>query len=129
MMNEAFEDALVADWQELIACVDLPDGNDRHVVAAAIRGRADVIVTDNIKDFPRSRLSALGLSVQSGDEFLPNQLDLAPRLVIQALQRQSEATRNPALSVKEVLGRLEQTGAEQFVRAAHSQLWRLHDGC
>ena len=45
-MNTAFPDARIEGWERLVGSVVLPDPDDRHVVAAAIRGRADVIVTD-----------------------------------------------------------------------------------
>ena len=53
MMNDAFEDALIEGWGPLEAAIHgLPDPDDRHVVAAAVRGSAAAIVTDNVKDFP-----------------------------------------------------------------------------
>lgn len=55
-MNRAFPDALVTGWEPLVSTIDLPDPNDRHVVAAAVIGRADVIVTENRKDFPAGNL-------------------------------------------------------------------------
>jgi hypothetical protein len=47
-MREAFGDALVTGWEELEPAIRLPDQDDRHVVAAAIRGGADAIVTANL---------------------------------------------------------------------------------
>ncbi|MBT2518286.1 PIN domain-containing protein [Streptomyces sp. ISL-90] len=51
-MNEAFSDACVQGWEPLMEGLVMPDYNDRHVVAAAVRGRAELIVTANLKDFP-----------------------------------------------------------------------------
>ncbi|WP_052711229.1 PIN domain-containing protein [Pseudofrankia sp. DC12] len=55
-MQTAFPDAVVTGWEPLVPTVGLPDPDDRHVVAAARAGRADVIVTDNLADFPLSAL-------------------------------------------------------------------------
>jgi hypothetical protein len=60
-MREAFDDALVTGWEELQSGIRLPDQDDRHVVAAAIRGGADGIITANVKDFPAAALEPLGL--------------------------------------------------------------------
>jgi predicted nucleic acid-binding protein len=51
-MTAAFEDVLVVGWERLEHDLVLPDPNDRHVLAAAIRGSAGIIVTNNTKDFP-----------------------------------------------------------------------------
>ena len=53
MMNQAFPDSLVEDYEKLIDSVVLPDPQDRHILAAAIKCQANVIVTNNIRDFPR----------------------------------------------------------------------------
>jgi predicted nucleic acid-binding protein len=68
-MQTAFPDALVTDWEPLVPTIQLPDPDDRHVVAAARAGRADVIVTDNLADFPPNALPA-PLTRQSLDDFL-----------------------------------------------------------
>ena len=68
-MRITFPDALVTEWEELIPTIYLPDPDDRHVVAAARAGRADVIVTDNLADFPPAALPA-SIARQSLDEFL-----------------------------------------------------------
>ena len=66
-METAFPDALVTEWESLAETIQLPDPDDRHVVAAARAGRADVIVTDNLDDFPPATLPA-PLTRQSLDE-------------------------------------------------------------
>ena len=55
ILDRAFPEASVTDWESLERVVELPDSDDRHVVAAALKARADVIVTSNLKDFPASR--------------------------------------------------------------------------
>ena len=61
LMNTHVRDALVAEYEDLVEIVRLPDPGDRHVVAAAIKGRADVVVTVNLKDFPANSLERWGL--------------------------------------------------------------------
>jgi predicted nucleic acid-binding protein len=72
-------DAVVTGYEELIPGLNLPDPNDRHVLAAAIRGQANIIVTLNLRDFPADVVGALGIEAQHPDEFVLNLLDLAPR--------------------------------------------------
>lgn len=50
--------------------LDLPDAADRHVLAAAITGQADVILTLNLRDFPRRGLEGHGLRAIAPDDFL-----------------------------------------------------------
>ena len=51
-MNKAVPDALVTGFEPLIDSIDLPDVDDRHVAAAAVRSNAEIIVTLNLRDFP-----------------------------------------------------------------------------
>ena len=67
-MNATFEDALVTGWEALVPGIELPDPDDRHIVAAAVRGRADLIVTENLRDFPDETLLLWDLEAQSLDE-------------------------------------------------------------
>ena len=57
-------------YESLIPSLDLPDPDDRHVLAAAIVGRCDVIVPQNLKDFPANVLDRYGIDKQHPDEFL-----------------------------------------------------------
>lgn len=84
-MRITFPDALVTEWEELVPTIRLPDPNDRHVVAAARAGRADIIITDNLADFPPAALPA-SIIRQSLDDFLLDLFDLHPGQVITAIQ-------------------------------------------
>ncbi len=64
LMDRAIPEACVHDFEDLIAGLSLPDSNDRHVLAAAIRCGAGVIVTFNLKDFPDSSLAPYGVEAQ-----------------------------------------------------------------
>lgn len=61
LMDKHAIDALVTGYEDLIPSLQLPDPNDRHVLAAAIRARADVIVTVNLRDFPSESLAPLAI--------------------------------------------------------------------
>lgn len=95
VMNAVFDDACVEGWEELLGAISLPDESDRHVVAAVIQGRADLIVTANLKDFPTEVLGRFNLETQHPDEFFVNQLDPDPAEVMRSLQMQASATRTP----------------------------------
>ena len=121
-MNESFEDALVEGWEPLEARLELPDQDDRHVLAAAIRGRADAIVTANIKDFPRSVLEPLGLEAITVDEFLMDQLDLGPNETIQVLEEQARQVRHPPVDLPGLLDRLARSGAPKFAHTVRTAI-------
>ncbi len=87
LMNTAVPDCLVMGYEKLIDCIELPDPTDRHVVAAAIAGHADAIVTFNKKDFPPEVLGPYGIELQDPDEFLTNQLQLHPMTAVGAINR------------------------------------------
>jgi len=87
----------------------------RHVLAAAIRGRADVIVTANVRDFPTDTLTPFEIEAQHPDEFIAHLLDLAPGVVLEAARRHRESLKNPAKTVAEYLLTLETQGLTQTV--------------
>ncbi|MHA3725316.1 PIN domain-containing protein [Leucobacter sp. HY1910] len=123
-MNEAFVDANVEAWESLVDGIVLPDMNDRHVVAAAIRGRADAIVTANLKDFPYAALQKFELEAIGVDDFLLDQLDLAPAAVCDVLLSQVCAMTQPPITPKGLLERLSRSGSPGFATAAYAELER-----
>jgi hypothetical protein len=115
LMNAHVRDCLVTGYENLIPSLQLPDPDDRHVLAAAICGRADVIVTFNLKDFPPTVLAPLGIEPQHPDEFVSHLLDLDSGLVCLAVKRQRESLKNPPKTIEEFLPTLEQCGLPQTV--------------
>lgn len=113
-MDEAFEDARVDGWEDIEQTVTLPDPDDRHVVAAAVRGRADAIVTANVRDYPTDVVEPLHIEVNHPDDFLLDQLDLAPKVVLDVLREQAAHTRRPALTPVDLIARLARAGAPRF---------------
>lgn len=106
LMNAHVRDALVTDFEELINILTLPDPDDRHVLAAAIKGRADLIVTANLKDFPTDVLVRWGIEAQHPDELLTHQFHLSQATFLQAVKTVRLRLKNPAKSVDEYLDTL-----------------------
>jgi len=109
-MRAAFPEAMTALPPGLTEGIKgLPDPDDRHVVAVAIQARADTIVTENLRHFPRAALSPHNLQVLSADDFLVHQFHLAPHALLDKLDRQAAAIRR---SRKEILRLLEPSAPE-----------------
>lgn len=109
-MNAAFPDAEVHAFEELIDLIELPDPDDRHVVAASIKCKADAIITFNTKDFPAEYLDQYDIEVYTPDKFvnLLNKLD--PSIVKQAFESQLASLKNPPMSKEKLIKTLETCG-------------------
>ncbi|GAA4678597.1 PIN domain-containing protein [Frondihabitans cladoniiphilus] len=105
-MRRAFPDALVSGYDDLIESMTC-DVKDRHVLAAAVRSNAEVVVTFNLRDFPHSSTAPYELEVVHPDAFLLDQLDLFPSLVVSVLDDLASAYERPALTVDQVVNLLE----------------------
>lgn len=110
LMDTATRDALVTGYESLIPTLSLPDKGDRHVLAAAIIGRCDVIVTQNLKHFPDAALAPFGIEAQHPDEFLCNQMELAQGVFCSAVARVRGRLKNPPYTVEQYLATLTQQG-------------------
>jgi len=106
LMGAHVRDCLVTGLEPLIEGLDLPDPNDRHVLAAALRTRAHVIVTFNLKHFPNEYLVTFGIEAQHPDEFISHLIDLSPGAVCEAAKRQRAALVDPPKAVEEFLDTL-----------------------
>lgn len=95
LMEAAVPDASVRGYEKLIPTLTLPDPDDRHVLAAALHGRCDVIVTYNLKDFPASVLDQDDIEAQHPDEFIGHLIDLRPELVCPAAKSVRARLKNP----------------------------------
>jgi hypothetical protein len=116
-MEEAIPDCLVSGYEHLIDGLKLPDPDDRHVLAAAIAGHADAIVTWNEKDFPKEVLDPFGIEVQTPDEFVLNQLMLDNVAALASIKRMRERWARPQYDALALVALLEKRGLPQT--AAH----------
>ncbi len=102
-MEEAVPGCLVTDYKPILDGLSLPDENDRHVLAAAIKCSAQVIVTYNLKDFPASALEPFGIEAKHPDEFLQDCYDLGPDQVIGSVKNILNRLKNPPISAKQLI--------------------------
>ena len=117
LMNRVLPDACVYGHEKLIAGLELPDPNDRHVLAAAICGQADVIVTLNLKDFPRDQLEPFGIDAQHPDAFCGYLFDLDAAAVVSAARKHRAQLRNPKMDVDQYLLNLAKHGLPQTAKS------------
>lgn len=113
-----FPDAEVTGYEPFIAAIELPDENDRHVLAAAIVGKCNGIITTNLKHFPPETLANFGLEVIHPDDFIVNVIDLDENKAISACKRHREAMSVSKPSADQYLERFEICGLIQ----AHQRL-------
>lgn len=107
LMNESTLDCLVIGYENLIDSLELPDRDDRHVLAASIKAQAGVIVTFNLRDFPAGYLSQFGIQAQHPDDFVASLIKTSPGTVCAAAKRHRESLRNPPKSPTEYLDTLQ----------------------
>lgn len=110
LMEDSVPDCLVEGYESLTSNLVLPDPNDCHVLAAAIRCHASVIVTTNLKDFPPSALDIYDIEAQHPDHFVQNLLELNINAVCASFRKQRESLRKKKLSPKELLDKLRAEG-------------------
>lgn len=118
LMNDQFPDAEVTGYEPLVGALSLPDDNDRHVLAAAIIGKCNGIITANLKDFPAETVQAFKTEVIHPDDFIVNIVDLHPGRALAACKRHRAAMSKSKPSADEYLDRFRACGLVQ----AHARL-------
>lgn len=124
-MDLHVRDCLVFDYEELIDNLKLPDPDDRHVLAAAIKASAQTIVTYNLSDFPPSAIAKYGIDAQHPDEFLRHLLDLSPSRAMRAVQETRLSLKKPPKSSEEYLNILEKQALPQTVAFLQEYEWLI----
>lgn len=110
LMNAAIADCLVDGYEPLIEGLKLPDQDDRHVLAAAIKAGAQIIVTANVSDFPPDYLAQWGIEARSPDDFILDLIGISDRAVYACMQQIVDERINPPETLDDVLSQLERSG-------------------
>lgn len=116
LMNSHVRDCLIEGYEHLIPSLKLPDPDDRHVVAAAIYSSTSIILTYNLKDFPKKLLSPYEIDVQHPDAFLSHLIDLGPDIICNAIKRLRKGLKNPPTTVSQYLAILEKQSLPKTVK-------------
>lgn len=109
-MQKAFPESCVQGGVDLIESLELPDPDDRHVLATAIRAGAEHIVTENLKDFPDERLDQYGISAVTADDFLSSTFELYPTEALAALRTMRRSYLRPPFTPNEFIFDLQKKG-------------------
>jgi len=110
LMNGSVPDCQVTNYESLICGLTLPDVDDRHVLAAAIKSSAQIIVTFNLKDFPKETLDTYDIEAMHPDVFIEHQLGLRQGLVISVVKQHRASLKNPPKTAEEYLDTLSAQG-------------------
>jgi hypothetical protein len=117
LMNKAVRDCLVSGYEPLIEGIKLPDPDDRHVLAAAIKVGAQVIVTRNLRDFPAADLEPWNIEAKSPDAFVLDQIHINLPAVAASIRQVADSRINPPEAVEDILTQLERDGLVESIVA------------
>lgn len=109
-MDASVLDCLVTGYAELIETLTLPDPDDRHVLAAAIIGRASCIVTFNLTHFPSDYLGSYNLHAVHPDDFLLDTESMDPIAFTSAIISDFRHYLNPPLPFADYVASLTKAG-------------------
>ena len=116
-MTRAFPHALVEEYKSMLVGISLPDPTDVHVVAAAVKGRCDLILTANLKDFPPVALESFEISAQHPDVFLGHHMSLEKEITLKVVKGILLDMAKPKLSFEDYIERLEHAGLVTFTES------------
>lgn len=126
LMDAVLEEHLVENYEPLIKTIQLPDTNDRHIVAAAAQGKGHYIVTLNIRDFPKYALQPYGLAAIHPDDFIHLLSLFAPDTVLKTLNQHRSQLKNPPFPPQaylQMLNNHQLTLTSSFYRIHSCDLW------
>lgn len=125
LMEAAVPGALVEGFEGRIAALQLPDRDDRHVLAAAIEAKADVIVTFNISDFPPAVCARHGVEPVHPGTFLLRLIDLDDAAVVRVMQEHRASLKKPPMSADAYLRNLARVGLLESAERMKSRALEL----
>ncbi len=114
-MQNAFPDAEVTDFEALIPTINLPDKDDRHVLATAIKAEATCILTFNLKDFPQAELDKWHITALNPDDFMVRLWQENAQEIRKAFENQVKMLKNPPMTFEQVLANLAVCGLYKTV--------------
>ncbi len=115
-MESAFEDAMVTDFDHLLPIAEkLPDPDDAHVLAAAVKTQASMIVTENLKDFPADVLATVNIEAKSADAFIADTIALDEGRAVAAIRKMRERFKKPTMTAGDLLLLMEAAGLIETV--------------
>lgn len=118
LMNAAIADVLVTGYEQLIPAMDLPDPDDRHVLAAAIKAKAQVVVTFNLKDFPDKTMQTYEVEAKHPDDFLLDIFNLDGLALHRIVQTIADSWKSPPGGPADVLRGLAMHAPQTAARLA-----------
>ncbi|MCY3832639.1 MAG: PIN domain-containing protein [Chloroflexi bacterium] len=112
-MNQSFPNASISGFENYIQRLNLPDPKDHHVLAAAVVGKCDLLITRNVRHFPDEYLTSLGIRVSSPDDFLAALLLSNPEKFCKSVSSVLSRLNNPAYTSDQYLSHLRTSGLIQ----------------
>jgi len=109
-MEKKFKYANITNFDHHIPNIQIPDPDDRHVVACAIQCEATIIVTKNLKDFPVNELEKFNMTAQHPDDFICDLIEMDKKTAVDALNAQLKMLKNPPVTKEELLETFKRNG-------------------
>jgi hypothetical protein len=125
LMNQAFPDALVRGFEPIISTFTLPDPGDRHVLAAAIYARADLIITTNANDFPAGLLDAHRVTAMHPDLFVDYLFAVDEDEALTAISKMRNRLRSPSMMPQQFIESIEKVGPSQTAHRLRANSSRI----
>lgn len=110
LMDLHAEGCLVTGYEQRMQDLDLPDSNDRHVLAAAIEAEAEIILTWNLRDFPAALLASHGLRAATPDQWIAGLIEDRRTEMVRILREARLSLKQPPLTAAEYLATLHSQG-------------------